>query len=119
MPNLELNVLKEKNDIDSIFEIARRYEDEKDELSAKIDELEELIDETGKKWYHRAGDALDRLRIVPRALMALFGYLFFKVVEAGIAESDFDGSALVAAVGVPFAYICMGYFQTGEIKPKK
>ena len=71
-----------------------------------------------EKWYVRTADALNRLRVVPRLLMMLFGYLFYRVVEAGITNSGFDASALIAAVGIPFAYVCTGYFQTGDVKPK-
>ncbi len=117
MTTIDLNIAKEKGDIEAIFAIAREYETEKDELESKIDELEEALDEQGKRFYHRLGDALDRLRIIPRLILLGFFVLLWQVVEYSMtpaAPEGFDVAAMIAAIAMPYSYFIAAYFQTGQ-----
>lgn len=101
-------------DVHSAIQMGRAIERERDELEAKIAELEKKLEE--KPRWQTVADAISAYRVFPRLAIVLFGVMTYDIVNAALhsADTGYQDAGLASIITVAFSGALSAYMGTGK-----
>ena len=102
------------DNLEAALKIVREYEDELDAKGARIRELEKALEP--KPMWETIATAMDRYRVIPRAILASYGILIWHSVNWVLAQPDpgYAVAGMVSVLTAAAAPMVGSYLSTGK-----